>query len=366
MIYPNFKVIISERIEIFVDNDLDSEIDVIVYNYDDVEIYRTKFVFKVNVLYWISLDSYKNIKIKFFDNNIKIYEYDLNNDFIYVTCGDIGYMDLIEKLVISLLNVSNKKIVVYGINCDVPFNYPNLIRKNFITDIISEHDKWFWKQRVCIESLKIKYNNYVWIDGDTIANINIDDVSNYFNKIDNYPICDIHIHDDQCIFVNGSIVQVMCQNISEYFGTKRKVVVKDLHACFFVYNNKCKWFFEEIIEIYEYVISNNLYDKLLIYWNDECLMNFMMSKYSFTKTLPLSNLSLLCEHNKYKSNPKVLKMFYEYWNGSSPNDFGDPFGWNFIPENKKQVLYFHENKNLKDADEMIIYINNIKNDKFND
>ena len=63
-------------------------------------------------------------------------------------------MDLIEKLVISLLNVSSKKIIVYGINCKIPFDYPNLIKRELILPIKTIHDKWFWKQQVCIESLK--------------------------------------------------------------------------------------------------------------------------------------------------------------------------------------------------------------------
>lgn len=355
-----FKIDINERIEIKSFYNYDYDIDVIVYNNENFEIYKTSFRFKENIVYWISLNSYKNIKIKFFDKDTIIYEYDLTNDFVYVTCGDIGYLDLIEKLVVSLNNVSNRKIIVYGINCDVPFDYPNLIKRRYNTDIKSEYDKWFWKQRVCLESYKEEYNNYVWMDGDTIANINIDNISEYFNKIENYPLCDIHIHDEQLITQNGIVIQKMCQNISEYYGIKRKVLKKDLHACFYVYNKDCKWFFNEMIERYEYIRDNNLYDPLLIWWNDECLMNFMMSKYNFTKTLPLSNLSLLCEHNKYNSNPEVLDKFYKYWIEPSPNNFNNPFGWSYVPENKEQVLYFHENKNLNDADEMIKYIYNIK------
>jgi len=274
-------------------------------------------------------------------------------------------MDIIEKLVVSLLNVSTRKIIVYGINCKVPFNYPNLIKREYVSPVKSEHDKWFWKQQTCIEVLKEKFNNYVWVDGDIIANYNIDNISNYFKDIINYPLGEVHVQDEQTFYnADTNISQCMGEYICKHYGIKRKVIKKDLHACFFVFNEKCKWFFEEIISLYNSIYDQGLYDKLL-QWNDESLLNFMHSKYNFTKTLPLSNLSLLCQHSKYESNPNVLKFFYSYWNNKSPNNFGDRFGWNYIPEDKNQILYFHENKNLDDADEMIEFIKMKKDNNFN-
>lgn len=359
-----FKVKIKDRIEITTTRDFEYELDTVVYDKQNNEIHRAKFLFNKEIIYWIIVSNYKDIKIKIFDRDSVIFEYDANEDFAYVTCGDIGYMELIEKLVISLNNVSDKKIIVYGINCVVPFDYPNLIKREFLTDIKSQHDKWFWKQQVCVESLDEWYNNYVWIDGDTIANINIDDVSSYFSQIENYPLCDVHIHDEQLITRNGEVIQRMCQNLSEYYQIPRKVLQKDLHACFYVYNRDCEWFFKEMINTYRDIRDNNLYDPLLIWWNDECLHNFMMNKYNFKKTLPLSNLSLLCQHDKYHSNPEVMDKFNKYWFEPSPNNFGNDYGWSYVPENKKQILYFHENKNLKDADKMINFIKLMKNDNF--
>jgi len=273
-------------------------------------------------------------------------------------------MDIIEKLVISLSNVSSRKIIVYGINCKVPFDYPNLIKKELIFPIKTSHDKWFWKQQVCIESLKEGFDNYIWMDGDIVANINIELASNYFSQIENYPIGEIHVHDEQIIRSPDGSAQHMGEKICEYFNYPRKILKKDLHACFFLYNKNCEWFFMEILDIFHDIYNKGLYDKLLA-WNDESLHNFMHNKYGFTKTLPLSNLSLLCQHDKYNTNSNILKFFYTYWNGKSPNNFGNRWGWNYIPEDKNQVLYFHENKNLKDADEMIEFIKMKMNESFN-
>lgn len=365
-----FNVSITDRINISSNYNFDRNLNVIITNINNVELYRTTFPFIKNINYWISMSHLDNIIINIVDDNTLLYSYknsindDYKDDFAYITCGDIYYMDLIEKLVISLLNVSNKKIIVYGINCKVPFDYPNLIKRELIIPIKTIHDKWFWKQQSCIESLKENYKNYIWLDGDIIANINIDNLSNHFDQIENYPICEIHIHDEQIMHKSNGETISMCENISKHFNTKRKILKKDLHACCFVYNYNCKWYFEEILNLYHSIYEQGLYDKLLK-WNDECLHNFMNTKYNFTKTLPLSNLSLLCKHSKYDYNDKILKVFYSYWNESSPNNFGERYGWSYVPENKNQILYFHENKNLKYADEMINFIKMKKNNSFN-
>ena len=56
----------------------------------------------------------------------------LDKDFVYVTGGNINYMPTIEKLVQSLNEFSKHKVIVYGVYCDVPFNYPNMIKKRII------------------------------------------------------------------------------------------------------------------------------------------------------------------------------------------------------------------------------------------
>jgi hypothetical protein len=358
-----FDIRVTNKIEITSKYNFNKDLIVVVYNNDFNELYRTHFIFEKGIIYWIETSQLNNIIVDIIDNDEVIYRYKTDDDFAYVTCGDLYYMDLVEKLVISLLNVSDKKIIVYGINCKVPFDYPNLIKREIVSPIKSIHDKWFWKQQVCIEALKERYSNYVWMDGDIIANINIESISKYFSQIENYPLCEVHVQDEQ-IYVRNGKSEFMGEKICEFFGYNRKVIQKDLHACFFVYNRNCEWFFREILETYQTLYDKGLYDELLG-WNDESLHNFMHSKYGFTKTLPLSNLSLLCEHSKYESNPKVLRLFYGYWNEDSPNNFGEIFGWSYVPEDKNQILYFHENKNLEDADEMIEFVKMKKNDSFN-
>src|SRR5690606_28097224 len=88
-----------------------------------------------------------------------------NNPFVFVTAGDLLYMPIIEKLVMSLNEFSNQKIIVYGIRCEIPFDYPNIIKRKLDPPKYSEYDKWYWKQYACISSLEENYENFVWIDG---------------------------------------------------------------------------------------------------------------------------------------------------------------------------------------------------------
>jgi len=225
MKYEIFNIRITDRIEITSKYNFDKDLEVIIYNQDMVQLYKTIFSFQKNITYWIGLNQLKNIFIHILDGNDIIQSYEnLTEDFAYVTCGDLYYMDLIEKLVISLLNVSNKKIIVYGINCKVPFDYPNLIKREFESPIKTVHDKWFWKQQVCIESLKENFNNYVWLDGDIIANTNIDTVSKYFSQIENYPLGEIHVQDEQ-IYRRSNATELLGEKACAHFGYTRKVLL---------------------------------------------------------------------------------------------------------------------------------------------
>jgi glycosyltransferase involved in cell wall biosynthesis len=114
-------------------------------------------------------------------------------NFAFVTTGDIGYMPVIEQLVYSLLEFSKADVLVYGVNCEVPFSYSNVIKRTITPPTHSKHDKWYWKQHACIEATKENYDFLIWIDGDVVVNYNIDNIQKYFNQIVNYPLSDIHV-----------------------------------------------------------------------------------------------------------------------------------------------------------------------------
>ena len=149
----------------------------------------------------------------------------IKENFAFVTCGDSIYLSTIENLIKSLLEFSKSKIIIYGIDCDVPFDYPNIIKRRLDPKKYSKYDKWYWKQMVCIESLSENFSNFVWIDGDTIVNYNIDSIERYFSQIENYPISDIHRtgieHFFHCETDGVMESQFFNQNLTSLFGVTR-------------------------------------------------------------------------------------------------------------------------------------------------
>jgi FkbM family methyltransferase len=280
-----------------------------------------------------------------------------DNDFAYTTCGNIGYMPLIETMVQSLLKFSTRKVIVYGINCDVPFDYPNVIKRRINIETYSEHDKWYWKQWSCIESLSEGFQNYIWIDGDVVANYNIDTLSNHFGELTNYPIPDVHIQEEffgQYPEPNGETgSQLFNQRLHEKFGFGKRNPIA--HVCLYIYNQHCKWWFEEIIRVYRETPLPE-YKKFLL-WNDEGADNFLRAKNGCDRYLPLSKLDVsgyVYENETHEDSPK--HHFLTFWNESGPKNFNKIYGWAYIPKEKENIRYFHGNKDIEFAKFMIEFI----------
>lgn len=275
--------------------------------------------------------------------------------FVFVTAGNLSYMLVIQKLVESLNEFSKNKVIVYGIDCDVPFDSPNMIKHKILPPKYSEHDKWYWKHYACIASLNEEYENFVWIDGDSVANYNIDTIEKYFPQIENYPLSDIHVQEEffGVYQENGeNKTQYFSERLSDLWGISRSQPY--MHTCLFIYNKKCKWWFEELIENYK---STDLKDyKKYLLWNDETIDNVMRWKYGFKKHLPLSNFDTSSYDGDAGFTNETLNHFYKFWNEPGPQNFNRIFGYQFIPEDKSNIIWFHGNKNTEISDKMIEFI----------
>lgn len=291
-----------------------------------------------------------------------------NSDkFAFVTCGNENYMPLIEKLVKSLNEFSEQTVIVYGIDCDVPFEYPNLVARRLEIPNHSHHDKWYWKQYACIESLSEDFENFVWIDGDVVANYNIDKLSNYFDMIENYPIPDVHLQSEFVGYytdIHGQPQkQLFNETVCNKFGIDR--FLPFAHICMYVYNKSCKWWFDEILNIYKTTPLDE-YPSLL-QWNDEGIDNFLRFKYKCNKFLPNSNFDVSeWDGDLLGTTGEAMKHFLTFWNENGPKNFGKIYGWQFVPEDKSNILYFHGNKNLEFAEFMIDFIKSKHGDTFFD
>jgi FkbM family methyltransferase len=275
--------------------------------------------------------------------------------FIFVTAGDIGYMPVIEKLIQSINEFSDSEILVYGINCDVPFDYRHVIKRRINPPVHSEHDKWYWKQDACLESLKENYDKFVWIDGDVVINHNFDTIDKYFKDIDNYPLPDIHVQEEfwgEYEHNGRHESQLFNENLCRLLNVKK--VNPYAHICMFIYNKNCGWWFEEIIKQYISVDLND-YKKYYL-WNDEGIDNVLRWKYGFTKHLPLSNFDTSSYDGDDGFTNMALKHFYKFWNEDGPQNFNRIYGYQYIPKDKSNIIYFHGNKDSKISDKMIDFI----------
>lgn len=333
--------------------------------------------FKLRTVY----ENYNKYKLKAIEESQKIrseFDWDLiaknvsiqmegitkkKKNFAFITTGNLSYMPVIEKLVKSINEFSKTNIIVYGVNCEVPISCPNLIKRRIDPPYHSEHDRWYWKQYACIESLKEEFDYFIWIDGDAVVNYNIDSIEKYFSQVENYPLSDIHRQEEFYGFYshNGtSYNQSFNQNLIELWGLKKNRPY--MHVCMFIYNKNCDWWFKEIVKTYKSIPLTD-YSKYFL-WNDEGIDNALRWKYGLTKHLPLSNFDTSSYDGDAGQTNETLQHFYSFCLEDGPKNFNRIYGYQYIPEKKDDILYFHGNKNGEISDEMITYLEMIKNDIF--
>ncbi len=280
--------------------------------------------------------------------------------FAFVTTGDIGYMPVIEKLVLSLLEFSEQKIIIYGVDCDVPFDYPNVIKRRMSPPKVSNFDKWYWKQHACMASLEEGFDNFIWVDGDVVVNHNVDKIRKQFYNIDDYPISDIHIQEEFFgMYAGGTKSQLFNQELCQDWGLSK--FLPYMHICLYVYNKNCKWWFEEILQHYQDNLSD--YDRLFL-WNDEGIDNAMRWKYNFRKHLQLSNFDTSSYDGDDGITNQALHHFYKFWNEEGPQNFNRIFGYQHIPKDKSDIIYFHGNKDPNVSDKIIEFIKLMRDNGF--
>jgi FkbM family methyltransferase len=339
--------------------------------YNNYEFYKQRAIIDSDIIRstftWdnvasVALDYINELSTKVEPNTQKEFE----DDFAFVTCGNENYMGVIEKMVQSLLVFSKRKIIVYGINCDVPFDYPNVIKRRLNITHYSEHDKWYWKQHANIESLKEDYENYIWIDGDVVVNYNIDGFSKHFGDLEHYPISDIHLHeefigptgkdDGKLQLFNEILINDKHKNVKRFLPFS--------HVCLFIYNKQCEWFFKEILD--EYYNCDLTTYKSLYLWNDEGIHNLLLWKYGLRKHLPLSNFDTSgYDYDSNSSEPR-MENFYTFWIKDGVCNFGKIYGYEYVPKDKSTIRYFHGNKNYELSDKMIEYIKTRRDNNFSD
>ena len=222
------------------------------------------------------------------------------DDFYWVFGFTKNYSSTVKYLMESIHNYSNRKCIIYTIN----FNYE--LPEKFVTS------EQFILRRIDIEEGKKDHrgrdeniisskpklmidvvnhypnNKFIFIDSDCYLTVAADNISSYFKNIGNYPLINSHIHDRLylCNIREGedwtSTIDILADKVGVevcvYPRRKTNVIL---------FNDRCKWFFEEQIKMYDEYKDTEIGIFTL---HDEDSANIVLSKYKMHNNIHLCDI----------------------------------------------------------------------------
>lgn len=222
------------------------------------------------------------------------------DDFYWVFGFTENYSSTVKYLMESIHNYSNRKCIIYTIN----FNYE--LPEKFVTS------EQFILRRIDIEEGKKDHrgrdeniisskpklmidvvnhypnNKFIFIDSDCYLTVAADNISSYFKNIGNYPLINSHIHDRLylCNIREGedwtSTIDILADKVGVevcvYPRRKTNVIL---------FNDRCKWFFEEQIKMYDEYKDTEIGIFTL---HDEDSANIVLSKYKMRNNIHLCDI----------------------------------------------------------------------------
>ena len=310
----------------------------------------------------------KLLGIKLIPRHWQAEEGELDSNILFITGGDENFMPLMEVCAESFSQFSNHKMIVYGYNCDVLFDFPNIIKKRIDLDLNEKEAKMdgrllsvsFAKEKCCIDAIETSgYNKFVWVDGDAFVTKGVDKVINYLPMVDNYPIFNSHIYDS---IVDNTIGRNIGDELAEEkLGIdvdKDRTINPWLHACLFVFNSDCKWFFEEVLDI-AYGLNSEEREKYFRYASDEQVINLLMWKHKFTKRMKVHDYdtqSKEAAHGFFEGNLEECYEKYMTGNWLAPDVE--------LPQKEEDIFMMHGQKDINVVKSLYSkYLEHIKNKK---
>lgn len=161
--------------------------------------------------------------------------------------------------------------------------WDNLKYKNF--------NKYYSKFYAAIDSCKLDYDGYIFIDIDTFPVGNIDSIAGHFKDLENYPLFSRYFYEyinSYTIYKGRRIDGHYGKEVEDFLNVKRNLPVL-LCSALFLYDKNCVSFFEECVNKYEL-----MHQKDLIEFSDdnamseERMMNGLMWKNNHNNYLPIT------------------------------------------------------------------------------
>jgi len=346
-------------------------------------------------------DKLENIKQRFLDLGFSLIKYigqDQNGNYgqgwfcwekeklpkrAFVSVTTENYLPVAEFLVKSVNEFSSIPIILYGVNCDIDFDYPCLIKKridvddienpvmnkqDFVTPyeqgrlkldkseavsfkddslgVVSRQDintykNLTLKSKIVSQSIEDGLEEGILVDADGIVKDNVDEIFSYFDEIENYPLVGKGLFQYMIYNGRGNVhsgedsLEDPLMNL--YNVTERTLFYSSTN--FLLFNKNTKNFFDDC---YELSLSPAIIKRPDYYaaFQDETIINVMLWKYKASKQLPLVHFNLIGEQG-YKNFLEVEnKEDLDYTPGGSAVTMLET-EWQQVPPNKNDIKFFH-------------------------
>jgi hypothetical protein len=245
----------------------------------------------------------------------------------WVTAGDANYMKMVDVLVKSLSVCSEYKIIVYGLNCDVNIDSPNVIKRRIDFDIdytklkvdytklhfnLKDRD-WgnlFIKYKIASDIAKEfpQDDIFCFIDSDIIALSEIDTIFNHTKKLNQFPLYMHYYHTDITIWKHFGDFKIEAKYGSEIcnvFNETRNPFSKILAGGLFLFNSHNVWFFDEVLLIHSKLKNVDFYvwadDRA---FSEEVVTNYLFWKFKINQSLPITWV------NRNNSSTEIVNYGY--------------------------------------------------------
>jgi hypothetical protein len=281
----------------------------------------------------------KNISFNRIGNSImSFYKKDLIEDFFWVTYTTENYENLAKVLLESIYKFSNRKCIIYTVNYISTLSYQKndqFIFRNIYVDFGEKDSSGRYtgilnlKPVILSDVVDFKPEDiFVYIDTDCYLNVTADSIIKYFTILENYPLLNSHIHDSLLALNEKGEWYNTLEVLSEATGIPIRIFPRR-KANLIIFNRDSKWLFEEQIKLYQQYKNSR---PNIFRLHDEDGINILLSKYNFTKSLPLIDMeeSSFIDMNKFKNYSYSRSLISQHV---------------ILPKNNNEILIFHGFKN---------------------
>ena len=303
----------------------------------------------------------------------------------FVTFTNEYYLPITERLVKSLQKNSSYPIIVYSINCDVNFTYPNMFTKRIDSNAIktpkfdssqsvishrqgetvevvlptdtmgivdrnniNTYITLSRKPLIILDALNNGVEEGIFLDADGIAKENIDTGFEYLRDCQEYPLIGKGLFEYMMLNGKGdpAVGPSLEQPLMDLLEVKNRTMYY-VSTNFILFTSKMKQFMKEWAETADRaeILNDNV---LYAPYHDETLANVLLWKYNATKQLPRVHYNLT-----------DAQKATEFYTTEKRNAYMDS-DWHYIPENIDDIKFFHGCKSITEIDKTIDIIESRK------